>query len=156
MKKMCVYLIMTILNIGIIVGQTKYKENRDFFIENHLVKKMNEEFHVNVMNKNRDRTLILKYVIVSIKGDTIINEFGGKEVNNKHVRIYDANQLRFYEKYEFIYAEFVDKRRNLKYQTTYTFNHKDTIKNVNFKICFKIKNKTGNKKKLNYLHIKTF
>lgn len=135
----------------------KYKSDKDYLIKSYFLNKINDHFIINPNNRNKKRKIILEYLIISVKtNDTIYNEFGEKEILRTNKIIYSKDDLNKIDNYKFINAHFIDEKTNKPYQVTYSFNHVKSIKNIDFNLCYKIKNESGKKRKLNYLHITTY
>jgi hypothetical protein len=158
MKKMMLFLLVVLIVPS--YGQnnaTNYKENRDLIISLKFKNKIGESIKVETNNRNKDRNIVLEYLIVSINtNDTIINEFNQKTLKKINKRIYSEEDLNNINDYIFVNAHFIDNKTKKPYQTTYSFNHANSIKRVGFEICYKIKNISGKKRRLNYLHITTY
>lgn len=157
MKRMFVFITLYVILTSFTQNNvSEYKIMRHEIIEKFLIGKINNTIKIKPNNKNKERELLLDFIIVSINtNDTIINEFGNKEIYKTHKRIYSKKELDNIKNYKFISANFIDVKTKKTYQVTYTFNHKDFIKNISYQICYKIKNVSGKKRKLNYLHITT-
>ena len=160
MKKI-IFIFLFVLGSNNIISQSvlspnEYKDYRDKIIKEHLVDNIGEIIIVDVKNKKKKRKIFVQYLIISIDTDKFItNEFGKKEKLNIYKKIYSKKELEEYDNYKFINAHFLDLKTNKSYQTTYSIYNKNT-KYLKFQICYKIKNKTGKKRKLNYLHIKVY
>lgn len=120
-------------------------------IEKNFLNKIGDTLIVDVVNKKHKHYIILESINIMYEDSTcVIDEY--ENTNNfKYKKIYNIEDLENINNYVFIYLNFKNLNKNILYQTQLIINNENS--SPEFEICYKIKSKSGDVKKLNYLRI---
>lgn len=120
-------------------------------IEKNFLNKIGDTLIVDVVNKKYKHYIILESINIMYEDSTcVIDEY--KNINKfKYKKIYNIEDLENINNYIFIYLNFKNLNKNILYQTQLIINNENS--SPEFEICYKIKSKSGDVKKLNYLRI---
>ncbi|MFA5528687.1 MAG: hypothetical protein WC996_08760 [Peptostreptococcales bacterium] len=135
----------------VVVNSQNDRDIISFVIEKNFLYSIGDTFYVDVLNKKQKHEIILESInVMYIDSICYIDEFN-KQNKYKYITINNPQDLNNFKDYELIYLNFKNINKNIPYQTQLII--KDKTASPKFEICYNIKSKSGDTKKLTYLRI---
>lgn len=122
-----------------------------YVIEKNFLYNIGDTFYVDVNNKKQKHEIVLESINVMYVDSIIYMDEYNKKNIYKYSTIKDLNILNQFKDYKLIYLNFKNLNKNIKYETHLIIRDKEA--SPKFEICYNIKSKSGDVKKLNYLRI---
>lgn len=135
----------------VVINSQNDRDVISFVIEKNFLYSIGDTIHVEVLNKKYQHVLVLESInVMYIDSIYYIDEYNKK---NKYTyfTINKPEDLNKIKNYNLLYLNFKNINKNVFYQTQLII--RDKTASPKFEICYNIKSKSGDTKKLTYLRI---